>query len=124
MLCPSHRNRRRGKRTGVAAAEFAVSAQAEKSEKEISLVEVIKAERQVVAGSNYRMCLKVTTQGEVDEADATHFVQVVVYVDLKGTRKLSSWVASAQPGLMPPSEAAMPQRRNWMPSAPKFVPLW
>ena len=77
-----------------AAAEFAVNAQAEKSEKEMSLVDVIKAERQVVAGSNYRMCLKVTSQGEVDEADATHFVQVVVYVDLKGNRKLSSWVAS------------------------------
>lgn len=77
-----------------AAAEFAVNAQAEKSEKEISLVDVIKAERQVVQGSNYRMCLKVTSQGEVDEADATHFVQVVVYVDLKGNRKLSSWVAS------------------------------
>ena len=77
-----------------AAAEYAVSAQAEKSEKEISLVDVIKAERQVVAGSNYRMCLKVTSQGEVGEADVTHFVNVVVYVDLKGNRKLSSWAAS------------------------------
>lgn len=77
-----------------AAAEFAVNAQGEKTEKEISLVDVIKAERQVVAGSNYRMCLKITSQGEVDEADATSFVQVVVYVDLKGNRKLSSWVAS------------------------------
>ncbi len=77
-----------------AAAEFAVNAQAEKTEKEISLVDVIKAERQVVAGSNYRLCLKVTSQGEIGEADATHFVQAVVYVDLKGNRKLSSWVIS------------------------------
>ncbi|MFM9903157.1 MAG: cystatin domain-containing protein [Pyrinomonadaceae bacterium] len=77
-----------------AAAEFAVSAQAEKSAKEVSLVDVIKAERQVVAGSNYRMCLKVTTQGEEGEADVTHFVQAIVYVDLKGNRKLSSWAIS------------------------------
>lgn len=77
-----------------AAAEFAVNAQAEKTEKEISLVDVIKAERQVVAGSNYRLCLKVTSQGEIGEADATHFVQAVVYVDLKGNRKLSSWAMS------------------------------
>ena len=76
------------------AAEYAVSTRAKSSGKEISLVDVIKAERQIVAGSNYRLCLKITSQGEEGEADVTHFVQAVVYVDLKGNRKLASWAIS------------------------------
>ena len=77
-----------------AAAEFAVGAQADKSGKEISLLSVFKAERQVVAGTNYRLCLKVNAQGDDDEADAVIYVQTVVYVDLKGNKKLTSWAES------------------------------
>ena len=77
-----------------AAAEFAVSAEAEEPGKSIDLVSVQKAERQIVAGTNYRLCIKVTSQGADGEADATHTVQVVVYVDLKGNSKLTSWVTS------------------------------
>ena len=76
-----------------AAAEFAVTTQSEKSGKEMSLVEIVKAERQVVAGSNFRMCLKVASEG-AEGHDATTSVQLVVYVDLKGNRKLTSWTAS------------------------------
>ena len=76
------------------AAEFAVSTQAERTGKEMSLVEVVKAERQVVAGSNYRMCLQVTSEGGEGQDSVTIAVQVVVYVDLKGNRKLSSWAIS------------------------------
>lgn len=76
------------------AAEFAVTTQSEKSGKEMSLVEIVKAERQVVAGSNFRMCLRVTSEGAEGQDDATTSVQVVVYVDLKGNRKLTSWTAS------------------------------
>lgn len=75
-----------------AAAEFAVSTQAEKSNKEIELVSVHKAERQVVAGSNYRLCLKITTSG--DNGDVTSYVKVVVYQDLKQEYKLTSWEKS------------------------------
>lgn len=77
-----------------AAAEYAVSAKAKSTGKEMSLVDVFKAERQVVAGSNYRLCIEITSQGEEGEADVTHFVLAVVYVDLKGNRKLSSWANS------------------------------
>lgn len=73
----------------VAAADFAVEAQTEKSGTEYTLEAIVKAERQVVQGSNYRLCMEVGTGG-----DDTSFVQAVVYVDLKGNKKLSSWVDS------------------------------
>ena len=77
-----------------AAAEFAVGTEAAKTSRAIELVSVHKAERQVVAGSNYRLCLKITSQGEDGEADVTHFVQVVVYQNLKREYSLSSWTKS------------------------------
>jgi len=76
-----------------AAAVFAVGAQAAKTGGTAELVSVLKAESQVVAGMNYRMCLKVTTSGGAGEADVTETVKVVVYRDLKGNYKLSSWAA-------------------------------
>lgn len=76
------------------AALFAVSAEAKRSEKEIEFISIVKAERQVVAGSNYRMCLKVSTEGAEGQDDAEVFVKVVVYVDPKGVQKLTSWEAS------------------------------
>lgn len=75
-----------------AAAAFAVKAQAEKKNATISLVAVEHAESQLVAGTNYRLCLKVTTSGVGNEADVTITVKVVVYRDLKGVYKLTSWV--------------------------------
>lgn len=74
----------------VAAAEFAIAAQSEKTEREYSLEEIIKAERQVVQGSNYRLCMEVSADGS-----DTFYVQAVVYVDLKGNKRLSSWVDSS-----------------------------
>ena len=73
----------------VAAAEFAVETQSGKTEKSYELAEIVKAERQVVQGSNYRLCLEVSADGS-----DTFYVQAVVYVDLKGNRKLTSWADS------------------------------
>jgi len=69
----------------VAAAEFAVSEQGQKTETPITLVSIEKAERQSVAGSNFRMCLKV----EVD--DETQDVKVVVHRSLQQQHELKSW---------------------------------
>jgi hypothetical protein len=73
------------------AAQFAASAQGEKTDRAIKLIAVSKAEMQVVAGRNYRMCLKVESTGGEDEADAIFTVVTVVYIDLKGNKKLTSW---------------------------------
>lgn len=73
------------------AADFAVDAQMEKSGKKIELVKLNKAERQIVQGTNYKLCLKVKSEGAEGEADVTHFVEAIVYVDLKRNYSLRSW---------------------------------
>ncbi len=75
-----------------AAAAFAVQNRVETKNATITLVAVECAENQVVAGTNYRLCLKVTTSGEKNEADVTITVKVVVYKDLKGKYSLTSWI--------------------------------
>lgn len=75
--------------TVVAAADFAVAAQTDKTEVEIELGEIVKAERQVVQGSNYRLCMLVSSGG-----DEAFYVQAVVYRDLKRAFKLTSWAES------------------------------
>ena len=75
----------------VAAAEFAVKAQSEKKETTYTLVSVEKAETQVVAGINYRLCLKVSFRKEGEEAETTQAVRVVVFRSLQREYSLTSW---------------------------------
>lgn len=72
----------------VAAAEFAVGEQGQKQENTISLVSIEKAEQQVVAGVNYRLCLKVTIG---DAADETQEAKVLVFRSLQKEYSLKSW---------------------------------
>lgn len=76
------------------AAEFAVEAESKRSEKDIELISVIKAEQQVVQGTNIRMCLKVSDPGAEGQDAAEVFVKAVVNFDLKNNKKLLSWDAS------------------------------
>ena len=71
----------------VAAAQFAVKAQAATPEQKavITLVELLSARQQVVAGMNYRLRLKVKVDGKVKEAEA------VVWRKLSGEHELTSW---------------------------------
>lgn len=73
----------------VAAAEFAVKDQSEKKEMTYKLVSLEKAETQVVAGINYRLCLKVGYKK--DDEDTTEFVRVVVFRNLQKEFSLTSW---------------------------------
>ena len=70
-----------------AAADFAVGKRMEtNSEQEgMELVSIDKAESQVVAGTNYRLCLTVSLGDEKQQ------VQVVVFRSLKGEYSLKSW---------------------------------
>ncbi len=74
----------------VAAAEFAVSNRAEKTPEQEGLVleSVDKAETQLVAGTNFRLCLTVSLDDELQQ------VQVVVYQNLKQVYSLSSWTVA------------------------------
>jgi hypothetical protein len=75
----------------VAAAEFAVSAKKEQQDGPLSLVSIEKAERQVVAGTNYRLCLKVKAADETDAGEETQDIQVVVFRSLQNKYELKSW---------------------------------
>ena len=74
-----------------AAAEFAVKAESEKKEMTYKLVSVEHAESQVVAGINYRLCLKVGYHKQDDDVDTTEFVRVIVNRSLQNQYSLTSW---------------------------------
>ena len=75
----------------VSAAKFAVAAQARKKETEIRLLSVETAERQTVAGANYRLCLKVEEADAENNVDVTETVRAVVYRSLQNAYTLKSW---------------------------------
>jgi hypothetical protein len=74
-----------------AAANFAVETKAAQTEWLLQLEEVLKAERQTAAGTNYRLCLLVTSQNE-DEEEITLYIKTVVHRSPKGVMKITSWV--------------------------------
>lgn len=70
---------------GRKAAEFAVRQQAAQSGEKLSLVAVVQSQRQIVAGSNYRMTLQVKAGRQVRLAEAE------VYQSLAPQLMLMSW---------------------------------
>ncbi len=71
----------------VAAARVAIQKERQKLHTRISLVSIKRAEVQVVAGLNYRLCMKVKVKGK------TRDVTAVVYKNLKLKYSLTSWTA-------------------------------
>jgi hypothetical protein len=67
----------------VAAAKFAVEDRGRKEK--VTLVKVLEAEAQVVAGMNYRLLLEVRVDGGTRQAEA------VVWAKLDGTHRLTQW---------------------------------
>jgi hypothetical protein len=68
-----------------AAADYAVSEQTSRTGTAVFLRRVARAERQVVAGLNYRLCLEVTVGDKPEE------VQAIVYRDLQQRFSLTQW---------------------------------
>jgi hypothetical protein len=75
----------------VAAAEWAVGEQGRQQSTTIRLVSVEHAEQQVVAGMNYRLCLKVEVVDEENNVETTQDVKVLVYRSLQKQYTLRSW---------------------------------
>jgi len=71
----------------VAAARFGIQKERQKLHTRISLVSIKRAEVQVVAGLNYRLCMTVKVKGK------TRDVTAVVYKNLKQKYSLTSWTA-------------------------------
>ena len=69
----------------IAAANFAVGEEGRKEGTSIKLVSIERAEIQVVAGTNYRLCLKVEIDNETKD------VKAVVYRNLSKAYLLTDW---------------------------------
>ena len=67
-------------------ARFALAERQRQEALPISLLEVREVSRQVVAGLNFRLRLRVLRAGHHREASAT------VYQDLQGQRHLTAWI--------------------------------
>ena len=68
-----------------AAANFAVGEQARSEAVPLKLLRVSRAEKQIVAGTNYRFVLIVERAGSIRQA------KVAVFQDLKSRYSLKSW---------------------------------
>jgi hypothetical protein len=86
----------------VAAAQFAVKTLAAMPERApaMTLVEILSASQQIVAGTNYRLRLKLKVDGKDSE------VEVVVWRKLNGEHQLTSQTWSQ------PTAPAAPPREN------------
>ena len=67
------------------AAEFAVQEQSKRQPPTLKLNKIFKAEKQIVAGVNYRLHIIVK------EGRSVRAAKVVVFRDLKSHYKLTSW---------------------------------
>ncbi len=70
----------------VMAAKWAVQARAKSSHQKITLLSIQSAEKQLVAGMNYRVALRVKTGTKIGRAKAT------IYRDLQNKYSLSGWM--------------------------------
>jgi len=68
-----------------AAAAFAVRERARQTRRRVTLVSIVSAESQVVAGTNYRLVMNVREAGEVGSVTA------VVFQSLRRRMSLTSW---------------------------------
>ncbi len=71
-----------------AAANFAIKNRSRSTGKTFTLVRIVKAEVQVVAGLNYRVCMTVR-----EGRKRAKTITAVVYKDLRNRRSLSQWKA-------------------------------
>jgi hypothetical protein len=69
----------------ISAAQFAIAKESRKKGVRVTLVSIEHAERQVVAGLNYKLCLRVKIKGKTQD------VTTIVYQNLKQKYSLSSW---------------------------------
>ena len=74
----------------VAAAKFAVQKRAKTRKATITLLSIKNAEKQVVAGLNYKICMQVSVKIN-SKKTVKQIVQVVVYRNLKNAYSLTNW---------------------------------
>lgn len=75
----------------IAAANYAVKRQAKKRGVKIKFMSINKAETQVVAGLNYRLCINVEVKAKGKKTYTPMFVQAIVFKNLEQKFSLTSW---------------------------------
>ena len=75
----------------VAAADFAAQSQSKNDGAEITVQSIETAERQTVAGTNYKLCIEVFRIEAGDDVEVRQFIQTVVFRSLKKEHTLKSW---------------------------------
>ena len=74
------------------AADFALEIKAEELDEELSLEAIMKAETQTVAGTNYRLCLRLFVPGkEADTDGVTLYIKTVVFKSLNNEYSIKTW---------------------------------
>ncbi len=79
----------------VAAAAHAVKARAKKQRNKIKLLAVSQAEKQVVAGTNFRLCLQIEILPQGNQPKLPQTVQAIVFLNLKQKFTLTDWAIAA-----------------------------
>ncbi len=75
----------------VSAAEFAAQSQGETEGAEISIQSIETAEKQTVAGANYKLCVEVFRLDDGADVEVREFIQTVVFLNLKKQMTVKSW---------------------------------
>jgi hypothetical protein len=79
----------------IAAALYAVKKQAKKQGVKIKFMSINKAETQVVAGLNYRLCMNVEIKYKGKKTYTARLIQAIVFKDLEQKFSLTSWKEDA-----------------------------
>lgn len=75
----------------IEAAEFAANAQSDRSNTTINNETIETAQKQIVAGTNYRICMQISIPVEGGEP-VVEFAQTIVYQNLQQEYTLKSWL--------------------------------
>lgn len=74
------------------AVDFALEIKTQEMDEELSLEGIIKAEKQTVAGTNYRVCLQIYVPSKEDETDGvTLYIKTVIFLSLQNEYSIKSW---------------------------------
>ncbi|MDQ2746468.1 MAG: hypothetical protein M3T96_04320 [Acidobacteriota bacterium] len=75
----------------VAAANFAAQTKGAQDGAEISVQSIENAERQTVAGANYKICAEVFRFDDGGDVEVRQFIQMIVFRSLKKELTLKNW---------------------------------
>jgi hypothetical protein len=81
----------------VAAANFALKKRGKAQKAVVSLVSISRARMQVVAGTNYEVCVEIDVKRKADKKADRQFARAVVYRNLKNKFSLTSWTSVKDP---------------------------